>query len=129
VERAAYDTAGRILETVAKSNGQVVERRVKEKTTNMSRMELMDHLADLMHANGQRCAISGLPLQLPGEGDDPDMQASPDRIDSDRGYVRGNIQVVCWFLNRWKGDDSNANFARLLARVRRRDRDCEEDGG
>ena len=117
-EKAAYVMAGNILNTVANSNGQTVERTVKDKITDMSKEELIKYLAELMHAKGSQCAISELPLHLPGRGDDPDMQASPDRINSDLGYVRGNIQVVCWFINRWKNNDSNENFARLLQRVR-----------
>jgi hypothetical protein len=28
-----------------------------------------------------------------------------------------NIQIVCWFINRWKNDDSDANFKKLLERI------------
>ena len=117
-ETAAWVLAESILKTVANSNGQIVERTVKDKTTDMRKEELIAYIAELIRSGGARCAISGLPLHLPGSGDDPDMKASPDRIDSDRGYVRGNIQIVCWFINRWKNNDSAENFARLLGRIR-----------
>lgn len=117
-EKAAWEMADSILTTVSSSNGQTVERTVKDKVTDMTKEELIAHLSELMHEKGSRCAISDLPLHLPGRGNDPDMQASPDRIDSDLGYLSGNIQVVCWFINRWKNTDSNENFARLLQRLR-----------
>ncbi|VVT28934.1 conserved hypothetical protein [Roseovarius sp. EC-HK134] len=115
-EMAAYEIAGNILSTVSGANGQIVERRVKPKSTSMGRQELEAHVAELIHAQKGLCALTGLPLDLPPAIADSDMKASPDRIDSDLGYEKGNIQVVCWFANRWKGDDSDANFRRLLSR-------------
>jgi hypothetical protein len=116
-EIAAYEIAGNILSTVSSANGQVVERRVKPKTTSMSRHELEAHIADIIHAQKGLCKLTGLPLDLPPNIADREMMASPDRIDSDLGYEKGNIQIVCWFANRWKGDDSDANFRRLLVRL------------
>jgi hypothetical protein len=49
-------------------------------------------------------------------GDD-EMKASLDRIDSNAHYEAGNLQVVCRFINRWKGADSNSQFKRLIERV------------
>lgn len=63
------------------------------------------------------CALSGLVLQFDGEYDDQEMLASLDRIDSSRHYERDNLQVVCRFVNRWKGADDNAQFTRLLAKL------------
>lgn len=116
-EKAAFVMADGILSTVAGANGQVVERRVKPKSTSMDRFQLEAHLVELIRAQKGLCALTGLPFELPPNATDHDMMASPDRIDSDLGYEKGNIQVVCWFANRWKGDDSDANFRRLLARI------------
>ncbi|MBN14465.1 MAG: hypothetical protein CMJ15_04480, partial [Pelagibacterium sp.] len=63
------------------------------------------------------CNLSGLPLQWIG-GDDPQMCCSLDRIDSAGHYEVGNLQVVCQFINFWKGDSDNAEFQRLLMLVR-----------
>lgn len=61
------------------------------------------------------CAVTGLELDFSGR--DPDLAPSLDRIDSDGDYEPGNVQVVAWFVNRWKSDDSQENFARLLQLV------------
>lgn len=116
-EMAAYEIAGNILSTVSGAMGQIVERRMKPKSTSMDRRELEAHLADLIHKQKGLCKLTGLPLDLPPNIADREMMASPDRIDSDLGYEKGNIQIVCWFANRWKGDDSDANFRRLLSRI------------
>ena len=115
-EIAAFEIAGSILATVSGSYGQIVERRVKPKSTSMDREALMKHIAELIHAQKGLCKLTGLPLDLPPVSD-RDMMASPDRIDSGLGYEIGNIQIVCWFANRWKGDDSDTNFRRLLSRL------------
>ncbi len=95
IEMAAYEIANSILKTVSSANGQIVERRVKEKDCDMSRLELEAYIAELIRTQNGRCALSGLPLGLPPEIRDREMCASPDRIDSDLGYSRGNIQIVC----------------------------------
>ena len=64
------------------------------------------------------CAVTNLALDLSGA--DPDLAPSLDRIDSNGHYEPGNVQVVAWFVNRWKNDDSQANFERLLTLVSRR---------
>lgn len=37
-------------------------------------------------------------------------KCSPDRIDSSRGYVKGNIQLTTWWVNCWKSDLSLDDF-------------------
>lgn len=44
---------------------------------------------------------------------------SAGRIDSDRGYVRGNIQLVCRFANFFKGAQyPDAVFRQLMENIR-----------
>ena len=42
---------------------------------------------------------------------------SIDRIDSRKGYVPGNIMIVCWAVNCMKNDMSLYQFKRMCARV------------
>jgi hypothetical protein len=117
-EKAAFIMAKGIESTVAHANGQIVERTVKSKETDMSFEDLKDYICDLLNAADGKCQVTGLPFSLPPDRSDPDMAASVDRIDSQIGYVRGNLQIVCWFVNRWKSDDDPENFARLINLVR-----------
>ena len=59
-----------------------------------------------------KCAITGLDLNA--SLTDPDLAPSLDRKDSNLHYEPGNLQVVARFVNRWKSDDSDQNFRRLL---------------
>jgi len=63
-----------------------------------------------------RCRLTSVELDLGRV--DADRAPSLDRIDPDGHYEPGNLKVVAWFANRWKNDDSDENFARLLRLVR-----------
>jgi hypothetical protein len=76
------------------------------------------HVAELLARQENRCAITNLPLQFAGDWDDEERLASLDRIDSNGAYAPNNLQVVCRFVNRWKSDDSDENFRRLIELVR-----------
>jgi hypothetical protein len=71
----------------------------------------------LFEAQEGLCAIISLPLQFMG-GDDHQMCCSLDRIDSDGHYEKGNLQIVCKFINRWKSDTEDSELRRLIEIVR-----------
>lgn len=59
-----------------------------------------------------RCALSGVPMTYrAGSGRVP-TNISIDRIDSRKGYCRGNVQFVCDVVNRMKQDMSEAELRR-----------------
>lgn len=113
----------------AAESGKVRERVAKAKEVRMSSDELAAHLRELIEEQGRRCKLSNLPLhfgEVSPDGDiDSERLASLDRIDSNGHYERGNLQVVCWFVNRWKSDDTQENFLRLLELLSQR----ATDGG
>lgn len=110
--------ADRAFATAAQSNGEPVLKAVKVKDCRFSPEELRSYIEALIREQGHACAVTGLPLQFEGECDDPEMLCSLDRIDSDGHYERGNLQVVCRFVNRWKSDSDDADFRRLIEIVR-----------
>ena len=65
-----------------------------------------------------RCALTGLPLGYDTDCDDAEMLASLDRIDSNGHYTPDNVQVVCRFINRWKGADNDHLVRRLIVALR-----------
>lgn len=106
-------------QTTALSNGQSALKTIKNKDNAfISKEEFMRHVRALIEQQNGRCAISGLPLQPDEQCDDLEMLASLDRIDSNRHYEPGNLQVVCRFINRWKGSDENVLFLRLIEVLR-----------
>lgn len=118
-EEAARRMVGTALATVLGSNGQVAERVVKDKQCHFATKEAFEaYVLQLLKEQGGRCKLSGLPLQWDHTSSDPEMLASLDRIDSSGHYAKGNLQVVCHFINFWKSDQDNDTFLRLLNEVR-----------
>ncbi len=108
--------------TVAAANGQLVVTTAKVKDLRFaSKQEFEDYIAALIDAQDGLCALTGLRLQFDGECEDRELCCSLDRIDSARHYEDGNLQVVCWFANRWKSNGDDAEFRRLIKVVRTTD--------
>ncbi len=104
--------------TVKNSNGQIVERTMKNKELKMTPLDLEALLASLLDVQGNRCALTGIPFQFHGPDVDKNLLPSVDRIDSDGHYETGNLQIVCQFINFWKSDSDNERFKKLLMLVR-----------
>jgi hypothetical protein len=107
-----------VRSTVANSNGQMVLKTVKNKELRMEAEELELYLAALLARQGYKCALTGIRLQAHGTFTDKNLKPSLDRINSDGHYEQGNLQVVCQFVNFWKGATENEEFRRLLALLR-----------
>lgn len=105
-----------IERTVAQANGQSVLRTIKNKDLLLEGRELDALLERLMDIQENRCALTGIPFQF--DGSNRNLLPSPDRIDSQGHYAEGNIQIVCQFVNFWKGSTPNEEFRELLGIVR-----------
>lgn len=113
-QKTVWSIVDTVKNTVNNSNGQAVERTVKNKEMRFTEDELKAYIEALRESQEGICAITGIPLQYVGEADDNEMIYSLDRIDSDGHYEAGNLQLVCRFINRWKSDGDNAEFRRLI---------------
>jgi hypothetical protein len=110
----------RMARLACAASGQLTESINKTKRFSFpDEAALGRHISHLIEQQGRLCAITSLPLHFEGVGlTDEDQLASLDRIDSNGHYAPGNLQIVCRFINRWKSDDSDDNFRRLIALVR-----------
>ena len=77
--------------TVKNSNGQLVQRTVKEKDLRMHPQELEDHIGALLDIQEDRCALTGIRLNFHGNVADDNLLPSLDRIDSNGHYEVGNL--------------------------------------
>ena len=107
--------------TVRNANGQLGERTVKNKELRMTPEELEKLLGSLLDLQSNRCALTGIRFHFAGPDADTNLRPSVDRIDSNGHYEHGNLQIVCRFVNFWKGDSDNEEFKRLLMLVRGED--------
>lgn len=107
------------IETVKNSNGQVVETRVKNKELGFKDLDgLVIHIKLLFEQQEGLCALTGIPMELDKQQNDPELSCSLDRIDSDKGYDEGNLQIVCKFINSWKSSSRDEEFRRLIGIVK-----------
>lgn len=102
------------------SNGQEVLQTIKNKNNSFASLDVFSqYVSDLIERQNFRCAIAGLLLQQDDlANSDDELKASLDRIDSDGHYEPGNLQVVCRFINRWKGAGQNSHFLSLMEILR-----------
>lgn len=62
----------------------------------------IEYIWELFLKQNRQCALSGLVLTLPQKCKDVDKTASLDRIDSTKGYVKGNVQWIHKDINLMK---------------------------
>lgn len=68
----------------------------------------LDYLIDLHDAQRGICAVSNLPMHLTTE--QSDLSASPDRIDITKGYIEGNVRLVCSRVNLMRSTLNDHDF-------------------
>lgn len=110
-----------IISRAANSNGQTEKTVVKNKEVFgfSSDQALHSFLEQLWEKQKGLCNLTGLPMQLRVPKGEPNhMIVSVDRVDSDRQYSPDNLQLTCWFANRWKGTTPNEEFSGLISLVR-----------
>ena len=115
-------TAGRMIRTAketALQSGLEVIAVTKDKQFHLGTdRQATEYALELMKKQDGRCVLTGLKLLLDGDPGDDQLRYSLDRIDSSRHYEQGNLQIVCRFVNKWKGAMNNDEFKRLLLLLR-----------
>lgn len=72
-----------------------------------------EYIQTILEKQNYCCAITGIKLDH-RSGKNNLRMASVDRIDSRKGYVKGNIQIVLNGINKLKGESSVADVLKLL---------------
>ena len=85
----------------------------------------VEDLKNLWDDQGGKCAISGLEMTEPPSDrqrkktkDRNPLTGSLDRIDSDKGYVKGNIQWVCTFVNYAKNNFKDKQIKEIFKTIK-----------
>lgn len=77
----------------------------------------LEQICEIWIEQGGICALSGLPMSL--ESVDGLYQVSPDRINSSKGYIKENVQLVCLSMNRMKHTASNKDVKEFLTKLKK----------
>jgi len=76
-----------------------------------------EYVKNLREEQNNKCALTGREMTSDPENRGNINMISIDRIHSDRGYTKENIQLVCTFANRMKGSKTNEEFIKLCKDV------------
>lgn len=96
------------LHTAAYANGQTVIVIVKEKDIGFNREELEAEIQALLLRQAYRCALTKYAFEP--DNLNPHLRTSLDRIDSAKGYVAGNLQIVTRAANFYKSASNAADW-------------------
>ena len=105
--------------TLRKTKSDCLRRRNLEFTIDIN------YVLDLLKKQEGKCAISGWDLEFSRGGDYKGGKnpkgCTIDRIDNDRGYVPGNIQLACTLPNYLKADMPLKEFRELCRAIGSKD--------
>lgn len=73
-----------------------------------------EYLLSLWDQQNGLCAYSKMPLFI--EANHPHV-VSLDRVDSSKGYVKGNLQLVSWMINKMKQDFGEKEFLQVCFKI------------
>lgn len=85
----------------------------------------LEDLKEVWESQRGICPYLQVVLHL-GETNNPNLQASLDRIDSSKGYVRGNIQFISRTLNYAKSSYSEENLRNLFQLIKKSSWGCQD---
>lgn len=111
-----------VLQSAGESVDKFITLKCKYAKNNAGRRKIeydikIDDIRQLYDDQAGCCAVTGLPMMHSTEN--PDFSLSIDRKDSSRGYVKNNIQLVCWRVNTMKSNMDPESFhwwCKLIAR-------------
>lgn len=78
-----------------------------------------DYILSLLKLQHNKCAITGIKIKLSHPNDKTSLEdASLDRIDSSKGYKKGNVQWVALGVNYMKRNFTDIELKRLLQKIK-----------
>jgi hypothetical protein len=91
-ETSIWMMANQAEQTARNSNGQTVEHTIRARELRMPTQELVERIKQLLIAQENKCALTGISLQFHGAHIDKNLIMSLDRIDSEGHYERGTCK-------------------------------------
>ena len=76
----------------------------------------LEYISDLFDKQRGKCALSGMDLTFYVDGN-PNQSASLDRVDSSKGYIKGNVQWIHKDVNFMKQSYSDKYFIEMCDRI------------
>lgn len=97
----------------------VTQSKYRCKSSNLDHSIDTEYLRGLYSGQDGKCALSGITMSIraPRDSDEFWKTISIDRIDSNCGYIPGNVQLTCTGVNLMKRDMPNELFIEFCVKV------------
>jgi len=93
-----------------------IKNNAKRKSRSLPFLIEIDYAWELYEKQNGKCALTGLDIPFPNKVEDGDFP-SLDRIDSNMGYIKGNVQWVHKHINVMKWNHEQEYFKQLCKLV------------
>jgi hypothetical protein len=94
--------------------------RARKKNLRNNKDEIIntEYLINLWTNQNGKCYYSGFKMDIPEKGKKRNIYtASLDRIDPNKGYIKGNIVWCCWFYNNAKSNLTKKEFIKMCKKL------------
>jgi hypothetical protein len=97
------------------------KRNLKRPSKTLEMTITKDDLIELYNKQHGYCALSGIKMEHTINNNENSVEnkynISIDRINSNVGYVKDNIQLVCWVINQMKSDIDPELFLGIITKI------------
>jgi hypothetical protein len=92
--------------------------RVRDDRRKLENNLDLQYLIDLWKKQKGKCAITGIVMEHKRNPRQHNLyNGSLDRINSAAGYLKGNVQWLCWMVNRMKGENSLEELLSICKKI------------
>ena len=118
--KAYYNSVASRISHVNKSKEFSFERAFKllRKHAKERNLEFTIELRDFIN-RPLVCAVFNTPLKIDKLSFNDDNYLTFDRVDNDRGYVKGNVELICRLANRLKNKNTLSQLKLFVAYIER----------
>jgi len=83
----------------------------------------LEYLKEIYDKQDGLCAYTNIKMEIPRSSQDEDIKKSPtklslDRIHSEIGYIKGNVEFVCYCINVMKNDFSKQETLDFVKKIK-----------
>jgi len=98
--------------------------RSRSKSRNETTDLTLEYLKEIWENQKGLCSYTNIKMELPRSSQDEDIKKSPtklslDRIDPNIGYIKGNVEFVCYCVNVMKNDFTKEQMIAFINKIKK----------
>ena len=97
--------------------------RSRSKSRNETTDLTLEYLKEIWENQKGLCSYTNIKMEMPRSSQDEDIKKSPtklslDRIDPSIGYIKGNVEFVCYCVNVMKNDFTKNQMVDFINQIK-----------